>query len=421
MTEKDIITADENKEVSVKNEGNDTELSTDVKESPSEKVLSENTEDNLSEGELSEAKAETISAKAAPPIDGNKVLRRQRRKRILGYSAFILLNALVIAVMLIVEDKSGDAATGKAAFIRLGENPLFTVLAFSMFFVIVIFDSIVFKTLISKTGVKHRAGLAIKVSFLGRYYDRITPWAMGGEPFQMAYLIHGGLDAGQSCSVAMSRHVIRFFSTAVVVITILIASRISTNVWVMAAAIASVLAGLIIPVFMLICAFRPALGQKIGRGVIGFLHKIKIVKNYDKQMKKMQEEVDKFLKGIKYLSGNKQVIAIIALASIVELFANNSVPYFVMRALGYNELTYWHTLVLCIFVTYASSFAPTPGGAGIAELSFYAIFASVIGGGYLFWAVLFWRIAVFYVPVFIGFVMQTADSLYSIVSAGKKR
>ena len=72
-------------------------------------------------------------------------------------------------------------------------------------------------------------------------------------------------------------------------------------------------------------------------------------------------------------------------------------------------------------MTYASSFAPTPGGAGIAELSFYAIFASVIGGEYLFWAVLFWRIAVFYVPVFIGFVMQTADSLYSIVSEGKKR
>lgn len=358
-------------------------------------------------------------SKTAEEIAAEK--RKKKRNKILGHIGFILLNLLVVLILLIVEDKSGDTAAGITAIRKLGENWIYTLLALSMFFIIVFFDAVVFKTLIAKTGVKHQISLPIKVSFFGRYYDRITPWSMGGEPFQMAYLIKGGLNGAESCAVTMSRHIIRFFTTAVVVIAILVCSRIATNIWVMVAAIVSVLCGLILPTFMLVCCFKPQLGHKIGKGAIGILYKLKLVKDYDKQLKKMEGTVNNFLQGMKYLSSNKKVIAVIAVASLVELFATNSIPFFVIRALDHPEITYWRTLVLCIFVTYASSFAPTPGGAGIAELSFYAIFAAYISGGYLFWAVLFWRIAIFYVPVAVGFVMQTVESITAIVRTGRQK
>ena len=237
----------------------------------------------------------------------------------------------------------------------------------------------------------------------------------------MAYLKHGGLRTGQACAVTMSRHIIRFFSTAIVVIGVLIASRISTNIWVMVVAIFSVLIGLIIPSFMLICAFRPRLGERIARWCLDLLYKLRIVKNYEKNWKKLQETVNHFLQGMKYLSSNKQVIALIAVAALVELFANNSVPFFVIRAYGNFDVAYWRTFVLCIFVSYASSFAPTPGGAGIAELSFYAIFAAFIEDGYLFWAVLTWRLAIFYVPVFVGFIIHLFDTVGAIVRTAKTK
>ena len=352
--------------------------------------------------------------------EGEKKMRLSpKQKKILSYIVFIVLNALVILVMILLEDRSASAVDGRVAFRRLGENWLFTLIAFLMFPTIVLCDTAVFGTLISKTGRKKNLALAMEVSILGRYYDRITPWSMGGEPFQIGYLIHGGLGTGDACSVTMSRHIIRFFTNAVVVITILAASRIATNIWVMIVAILSIFGGLIIPIFMLICAFRPSVGQKIGRGVISLLYKLKIVKDYDKQLAKLQAEIDKFLQGIKYLSSNKAIIVLIAVSAIVELFATNSAPYFVIRAMGVSDIKYWNTLVLCLFVSYCSSFAPTPGGAGIAELSFYAIFAAYIGDGVLFWAVLFWRIAIFYLPVFIGFILQTADSVHSMIKASK--
>ena len=115
------------------------------------------------------------------------------------------------------------------------------------------------------------------------------------------------------------------------------------------------------------------------------------------------------------------MIFLIGLCGLTEMFAYNSAPFFVLRALEVNDLSYWNVFVLCIYVNYASSFAPTPGGSGLAELSFYAIFASFIGGGQLFWAVLFWRIAIFYIPVFIGFVLQSTLSVRSLVINLKKR
>jgi uncharacterized protein (TIRG00374 family) len=398
-------------------DGEDDRKASEASEEPPEQYVNPFGETAVTEKTVEESAADT--AFAAEGVSETKDERKKRmRKKTLGYAAFIGINALVIIILLLVQDKNGDTVAGREAFALLGKNFWYTLCAFSVFFFIIFLDVIVFWTLMRKLHIEKRSiATCINVSFLGRYYDRVTPWAMGGEPFQIFYLNKRGLSTGDSCAVTVSRHIIRFFTVAFAVIVILSASRISTNIYVMVAAIFSVLAGLVIPVFMLICAFNPKLGLKIGKGAINLLYKMKIVKNYDKAYEKMRDNVEQFLLGLKVLSMNRSLVFVIAVCALAEMFAYNSAPFFVMRALGVSTVPYWHTLVLCLFVNYASSFAPTPGGSGIAELSFYAIFAAYIGGGLLFWAVLFWRIAVFYIPVFIGFVMQIVSAVSGIVKA----
>ena len=343
------------------------------------------------------------------------------KKKILTAVFFLVVNVAVLLVLILTEDKSGNIADGKVVFSLLQKNASFTTLALLMYFVIVAGDVAVFFALLKKMNKKNCLGHALTVSVLGRYYDRITPWSMGGEPFQMGYLISHDVGAGDSCAITMSRHILRFSVTAVAVIAILASSGIAATVWVMVAALLSILGGLVVPTFMLVCAFRPKIGFAIGRWVLRVGVKLKLIKDYQKAEDKMTEEVDKFLSGIRFLSANKAMIFLIGLCGLTEMFAYNSAPFFVLRALEVTDLSYWNVFVLCIYVNYASSFAPTPGGSGLAELSFYAIFASFIGGGQLFWAVLFWRIAIFYIPVFIGFVLQSTLSVRSLVINLKKR
>jgi uncharacterized protein (TIRG00374 family) len=113
------------------------------------------------------------------------------------------------------------------------------------------------------------------------------------------------------------------------------------------------------------------------------------------------------------------MILIVGLMCIIELFAINAMPFFIIRAFGITNIGVWQTIVLCLFVNYASLFAPSPGAAGAAELSFYAIFASVITGSFLFWAILFWRIMSYYLPMFNGIVLQINDGIKSVIKKKK--
>ncbi|MBR1747208.1 MAG: flippase-like domain-containing protein [Clostridia bacterium] len=364
----------------------------------------------------------SAKAQEAPTSESEKKRERNKRVRsVLLYLLFFLVNAIVIAVFLLQEDKTGDRALWENVKINLSDNLLFAIPALFGYVLVLLADVLVFNVLIYKLGGRNKSVLATKAAVYGRYYDKITPWSVGGEPFQIGYLIFGGLRAGESCAVTMSRHIVRFFTTAPIVIAILLIGRISTNAVVMAAAILSVIFGLIVPTLMLICAKRPVVGEKIGLFVIRVLTKVRIVKDPQKITDRLKENIRKFSLGVDHLTKNRWALPVIACAAIIELVVTNSLPYFVIRAFGYAEVNFWRTFVLCVYVTYASGVAPTPGGAGLAELSFYAVFATIVPDGYLFWAVLFWRIAVFYLPVFIGFLLHIYDSVRGVVRSVKQR
>lgn len=341
---------------------------------------------------------------------------KRRKRKIISTILFLLVNAVVILILVLMEDNTGEMEPFSNIKVFFIKNWYFFAIAYSLFWLVVIGDTVVFHNLTRRMRLEKSLKVSLMTAVLGRYYDRITPMSTGGEPFQMAYLMSSGIKASDSCAITMSRHIIRFFITATAVIIILAVSNITTNVWVMVVAIIGVLGGLIVPVFMIVCCFKPKFGKAIGRGVIKLLFKLKLVKDYDKQLNKLQDGIDNFLKGITYLSANKKIIVIIGLVSLIELFANNAIPYFIMRGLDI-DLQFWYIFVLCIFVNYASSIAPTPGGAGLAELSFYAIFAKYIGGGYIFWAVLTWRLAYFYVPIAVGFIVQMTDSITGLIKS----
>ena len=374
-------------------------------------------EDKIADVKETEESAEFVLGENLAEIKDEKKKKKAIKKKTLIYILFLVVSAAVIVGMILFEDRSGEPVDGKVALTLLGQNIPFTLLSFFAFFIMVTADAIVFRLLVKKLNASCSMASCLKISLLGRYFDRITPWAIGGEPFQILYFKKSGLSSGDACAVTMARHIIRFFSTAVAVIAIMASSaaKLDINIYVLIAAILSVAGGLVIPTFMLVCAFRPVVGRRIASFFIRLLHKMKIIKDKEKAEGKVQKTVSEFLTGLKFLSANKSAIVLITLGALIELFAMTSVPYFVMRALGKTEAVYWTVFVLCLFVNYSSSFAPTPGGAGIAELSFYTIFGSVIGGGLLFWAVLFWRVCVFYVPVFTGFAVQATSTVKEIV------
>ncbi len=380
--------------------------SMNYKQKQDETVLNEETkQDNLLDETVEKKK--NIAAK-----------KSTRRKRIL-YTIFILFNIVALWLVLFFENKSGDMLAGRKVVRILSKNFHYTIIIFAIFLVQIFVDSIAFYFLTKQVGIKKNVLLSIRTSVIGKYYDKLTPWATGGEPVQMVYLSTHGLDTPTGCAIPLAKTIIRIFTTSSTVFIVLIFSGIKVNVYITIAAYISLAANLFFPTLFIVFVRHKEWGQKVTRGVIRLLCKLKLVKDFDAQYAKFSIMVENFLKGIGYLSAHKKMIVIVALMTLIELFAINSVPFFIMKAFAFSNVNYWEILVLCLFVTYASYFAPSPGSAGIAELSFYAIFASVITGNYLFWAILLWRIVSYYLPILSGIILQVSEGITTLINKKK--
>ena len=90
-----------------------------------------------------------------------------------------------------------------------------------------------------------------------------------------------------------------------------------------------------------------------------------------------------------------------------------SLPFFIYCMFnGYAPELYGKFFVMGVLVDLASSFIPLPGGTGMNEVSFMAIFAPYFTGGSIFWAMLLWRFFTYYLYLILGFGMITYDVAY---------
>ncbi|MDD4316289.1 MAG: lysylphosphatidylglycerol synthase transmembrane domain-containing protein, partial [Clostridia bacterium] len=320
-------------------------------------IMSTETRENNSAEDVSlDLQVEKVKHKAA---------KKTRIRKSIVYSVFILLNVLVILVVLLLENKSGNVIAGKEVLRTAGENFPYTAIVFAIFFVQVAADTVSLYFLLKQSGKKDFV-LSLRTSIIGKYYDKLTPWSTGGQPLQMAYMSSHGVDVPTACAIPLAKSLIKVITVGAAVLPVFIFSGIRVNVYAMVAAYISVCCGALIPVLMIVFVRHPEWGQRFTRWLIRLLCRMKIVKDYDALYAKFSVLVDNFLKGMGYLSTHRKMLLIVGLMTLIDVAAINTIPYFIMKAFGYPNVDFWYIFVLCLFVSYASYFAPSPGAAGVA-------------------------------------------------------
>ena len=102
---------------------------------------------------------------------------------------FFIFNLCVVAGILIWQFKSSESKP-LSELIDSKANFNWLMVAFLLFVILMIFESIRLVILIKNSTDKRRPFLSYKTSALGKYYDAITPLSTGGQPFQIMYLNH---------------------------------------------------------------------------------------------------------------------------------------------------------------------------------------------------------------------------------------
>ena len=154
------------------------------------------------------------------------------------------------------------------------------------------------------------------------------------------------------------------------------------------------------PLMMVAVNFFPKATAKFINFFVRILAKLKIVKNRDEAVKRVENETVEYVKSVKRILKTRGLfIQTIILATIYQLLIA-IIPFFVLQAFGGN-MGFLECLSTTLAVTSAVYFIPTPGNAGAAEGTFYVVF-SVLSAGYIFWAMLVWRLFTYYIYIILG-------------------
>lgn len=333
---------------------------------------------------------------------------RKKWSKVLLALLFMGLNVGVIAATAISEFGNSQNAT-KLSEVRI--NWWLLIPAVLCFLVAITADiskyALMIRKMSSKETFEKNNGwrLARRTVLLGRYYDNITPAAVGGQPFQIYYMRkNSGLPAGASTSIPMFGMISLQIAFILIALICFLFGGVAGNY---PALIVTAWIGLAFyafwPIMVAGVSFFPKPTTAFIKWIVKVLAKLKIVKDCEKALAKVESEVKEYAKSVKTILKTRGLFLQTILLSLVFNLFLAAIPFFVLTAFGGN-VEFWSCFGTTIAVMSAIYFIPTPGNSGAAEGTFFLVF-SALSSGYVFWAMLIWRFFSYYIYIIVGPIM----------------
>lgn len=264
-----------------------------------------------------------------------------------------------------------------------------------------------------------------KTTFVGKYYDFITPFSTGGQPMQIHTLHKHGYDGATSSAIILIRYSVNIICWLLVGLGLMIAGFCfgvlnnpelvgGSRTFLLVAGIIGICINLLLPLSVLTFVVFPRFANGSTKLFIKIGAKLHIVKDPVKSFEKAYKTVHDFRMCFRTISKKPVHFILLVLVSIIEYIITFALPFFVIMSL---KQVPWSNLfdvsVLNVFSTFAVSFIPTPGNAGGMEISSALAFQAVASDVSVY-AVLIWRFFTYYIYILIGIFI----TIYDLIKKG---
>ncbi len=327
---------------------------------------------------------------------------------LIGLSIFLLFS--------ITDSLTEDSIKSFPALIR-GINPLWLCILIGVILLYIVFESAKYFYLLRISTGKNFFRASVKVMFLGKYYDGITPLGSGGQPFQIYYLHKkNGIPAGVATAVPL----VKFTVTTVVfciVATVMFSfapvllkdvSNVTISKTIIGIAWAAMAVNFLLPVLIIAFSLFPNFGRRATAWIVSTLAKLHIVRRKYPVMRKYLYEVREYRASLKAILSRWWHFIPLAALGLVSTIISQSVPFFVIVAIADVTPSWWlffQMLCLSMLSFYSASLVPTPGNSGALEGAAALIFATTLSsraGAVVGWVILVWRLLTYYLYIFAG-------------------
>ena len=338
-----------------------------------------------------------------------------KKKKITNIIFFIFNICLVVGLLLWNLLGSDENLTP----LRLVNINGWAVLIYLMLVVLLVsVDVIGVHRMIYRKTYRSRWALSYKSTVTLRYYDAVTPLASGGQAFMATYLRNRDVPGSTALSIPMAKLVFQQICWVIVCTVCLIIASVQgiSGSFVSATSIIGyILAVGMICIILFLSLFKK-FGQKIVAWILKLLYKMHLIRDYEKKYNSVMAFVADYQDIMREYSKAKWDVVFQLILHALKYVITYSIPFIIycifkgFPTVGWFEM-YSHYFVYAALIELSSSFIPLPGGTGMNEITFSVLFSEALGGE-LFWAMLLWRFATYYLALLQGICIITYDTFY---------
>lgn len=383
---------------------------------------------------VSRRKSKKLDAEQAlKNFDGREIAAPKKRKY--GWVGTLLLLAVIglsIWMMLEIVMVNGEEAKSLGEILS-ASSWQFALISLAVLLVIMLCDCLKYEITLRTTTGRRNFGTSVKVAFLGKFYDNVTPFAAGGQPMQIYYLHKKGISGGISSAVILIKYMVQMCVYCLVSFVFMAAGTGVVNTLAGTERTVIIVFGwiglavnMILPLAVLLFAVLPKFAKALASFIVGIGHKIKIVKDKEKTMAKAEAVVNDYRSGFVIMAHHPVQFILLILACVAEVLLTFSFPYFMMKTFsgltaddGFTVLL--QVMTMNIYVIQAVAIIPTPGNTGAMEGLGALAFTTFVTGSIQFWSMFGWRFAVYYVYIVVGLGITIFDFIRRLVRAKRNK
>lgn len=238
-----------------------------------------------------------------------------------------------------------------------------------------------------------------------QFFNNVTPFSTGGQPYTIYKLKKQGLSLGQGTNVVIQDFIVYqialIFLSSIAVIANAVFNIFPENHLLKQL----VLLGFTINVIVIAALFIIAFNKKGNKFILNLIYKIITKFNIIKKKENLKEKFDNFVDNFhtsasELMKSKSHFIKIIGL-NVIALMVLYLIPFTLIMGLG-EYLNPALVIVCSSYVMLIGSFVPLPGGAGGLEFSFMAFYGNFISPDKLASIMIAWRIITYYLGIFVG-------------------
>lgn len=292
---------------------------------------------------------------------------------------------------------------------------------------------------------------SIKVGFVGKYYDDITPFSAGGQPMQIVYLHRKGHSTGTASAIVLIKYFIQMMCWVAICLLLMSINRsaldsLGNDATANATKHVLVIGGWIgwcvnalLPLSIMFFAIFPRFTNRLLEFFINIVinvswrmanrrekrtgksqlsRKVKLVRRKRKWIDSANSAVKDFRSSFVVMSRRPAHFISLILTCICEQLLTWAFPFFVLIAFDKGKIPTWDLafaiMTLNVYSAMAVTVIPTPGNSGFMEVVMGAALTSILGAASV-WVLVGWRMSTYYIYIVVGICITIFEFIRKLV------